>query len=51
MITREEWEDYEDYLMDLTDEELKIELAWLESVGTAKINGSTVTSIPNYELH
>lgn len=51
MITEEEWEEYEDYLFELTDEELKIELSWLESVGKAKRNGATVTSIENYGIH
>lgn len=51
MITNEEWEDYEGYLSELTEDELKTELAWLESVGKAKKMGSTVTSIENFELH
>jgi hypothetical protein len=36
VITEAEWEEYEDYLMELTDEELLIELKWLDTVGKAK---------------
>ena len=42
-ITREEWEEYEEYLDSLTDEELKIEMAWLKSIGKAKQRGSTIS--------
>ena len=50
MITNEEWEDYEDYLAELTAEELKIELQWLESVGKAKKRGSVVSSVENFTI-
>jgi hypothetical protein len=50
MITQEEWEDYQDYLMELTDEELLIELKWLETVGKAKKRGSTVASVENFTI-
>lgn len=50
MISNEEWEEYEDYLSELTDEELKIELQWLESVGKAKKRGSVVSSVENYTI-
>jgi hypothetical protein len=50
MITHDEWEEYEDYLFKLTDEELKIELQWLDSVGKAKQRGSVVTSVENYTI-
>ena len=36
MISREEWEDYEEYLQELSSEELKIELQWLE-IGRAHV--------------
>lgn len=49
MISQEEWEDYEEYLQELTDEELKIELQWLESIGEAKRRGSTV--VPNQSYY
>jgi hypothetical protein len=49
-ITSEEWQEYEDYLMDLTDEELRIELKWLESVGEAKKRGSSVSCIENFTI-
>ena len=49
MLTVEEWEEYQDYLADLTDEELKIELQWLQSIGQAKKRGSTV--VPNYSYY
>jgi hypothetical protein len=50
MITSEEWEDYKDYLSDLTQEELEIELKWLDSVGQAKKRGSVVSCIENYTI-
>jgi hypothetical protein len=49
MITTQEWQEYEEYLQELTDEELKIELKWLESIGQAKRRGSTV--VPNESLY
>ena len=45
MLTVEEMEEYEEYLQELTSEELKIELQWLESIGEAKKRGSTI--VPN----
>lgn len=50
MITNEEWLEYEDYLADLTEDELKIELNWLQSVGEAKNRGSVVSCIENYTV-
>jgi len=50
VITEEEWEEYEDYLMELTDEELLIELKWLDTVGKAKKRGSTMSSVDNFTL-
>jgi hypothetical protein len=44
MMSNEQWREYETYLQALTEEELKIELQWLKSVGIAKKRGSTVTS-------
>ena len=44
-ITSEEWQEYHAYLAELTNEELKIELSWLESVGKAKKRGSVVTTL------
>ena len=44
MVTNEEWEEYQAYLAELTEDELKIELRWLETIGKAKQRGSTVTS-------
>ena len=49
-ITLEEWEEYSEYLDNLTDEEFEIELNWLESVGKAKKRGSVVTSVENFTL-
>ena len=51
MLSQEEWEEYEEYLQELTDEELNIELQWLASVGEAKKRGSFI--VPNesyYEM-
>jgi len=42
MITQEEWKEYSEYLSELTNDELKIELEWLKSVGIAKSRGSVV---------
>ena len=50
MITEAEWEEYEDYLMELTDEQLLIELKWLDTVGKAKKRGSTMSSVDNFTL-
>jgi len=49
-ITKEEWQEYSEYLDDLSDEELKIELKWLESVGKAKQRGSVVSSVDNFTI-
>jgi hypothetical protein len=40
MITENEWAEYHEYLAELSQEELEIELNWLESVGKAKKRGS-----------
>jgi hypothetical protein len=48
MISREDWEEYEEYLAELTDEELKIELKWLESIGQAKKRGNTIVTEPYF---
>jgi hypothetical protein len=50
MITSIEWEEYRDYLLELTKEELEVELEWLESVGQAKKRGSVVSCIENYTI-
>jgi hypothetical protein len=50
VITEAEWEEYQDYLMELTDEELLIELKWLDTVGKAKKRGSTMSSVDNFTL-
>ena len=50
MINTEEWSEYHEYLAELTDEELKIELEWLESIGKAKKRGSVVSCIENDTL-
>lgn len=48
MITQEEWEEYADYLDELSSEELKIEMEWLKSIGEAKKRGSTVVQYDSY---
>ena len=50
MITQDEWQEYADYLDELTDEEFQIELKWLESIGKAKQRGSIVSSVENYTI-
>lgn len=49
MLTQEEWQEYQEYLDGLSEQELKIELEWLESIGQAKKRGSTV--VPNESLY
>ena len=49
MLTVEEWEEYQEYLDELTDDEFEIELQWLQSIGEAKMRGSTV--VPNYSQY
>ena len=48
MLSREEMLDYEEYLAELTEEELKIELQWLESIGQAKKRGATIVQNNSY---
>jgi len=45
MLTTHEWEEYQVYLRSLSAEELKIELQWLETMGKAKKNGATISSM------
>ena len=40
--TDEEWDDFEDYLMCLSDEEYEIEMKWIESIANAKMEGKTI---------
>jgi hypothetical protein len=47
-ITAEEWQEYSEYLDSLNEEEFKIEMDWLKSVGKAKQRGSTVVAIEQY---
>ena len=48
MISVEEWQEYEEYLDELSAEELKIEMSWLKSIGEAKQRGSTVVYSESY---
>ena len=48
MISSEEWEEYNNYLAELTDDELKVELEWLETIGRAKRRGSTIVQNQSY---
>lgn len=48
VLSREEMLDYEEYLAELTEEELKIELQWLESIGQAKKRGATIVQNNSY---
>ena len=48
MLTVEEWEEYQEYLNELTDDEFEIELQWLQSIGEAKRRGSTVVQNNSY---
>lgn len=50
MVSQEEWEEYEEYLHGLTDEEFDTEMKWLDSIGKAKKRGSVVTSIDNQTI-
>jgi hypothetical protein len=49
-ITAEEWQEYSEYLDSLNEEELKIELDWLKSVGKAKQRGSFMTIDENFTI-
>ena len=49
-LNREEWDEYLEYLTELSDEELEIELEWLESIGIAKARGSIVSSNVSFTL-
>jgi hypothetical protein len=48
MLSQEEWEEYQDYLNELTDDEFEIEMKWLQSIGEAKQRGSTVVQNNSY---
>lgn len=48
--TVEEWEDFEEYLECLSDEEYEVELRWLESVAQAKMEGKFITENDSYYL-
>ena len=45
MLSESEWQEYQAYLVQLSAEELKIELQWLETMGKAKKNGATISSM------
>jgi hypothetical protein len=45
MLEKQQWEEYQVYLRSLSAEELKIELQWLETLGKAKKNGATISSM------
>jgi hypothetical protein len=45
MLEKQQWEEYQVYLRSLSAEELKIELQWLETMGKAKKNGATISSM------
>ena len=48
MLSLEEWEEYSEYLDELTNEEFEIEMKWLQSIGEAKQRGSTVVQNNSY---
>ena len=43
--TDEEWDDFEDYLMCLSDEEYALEMKWIESMAQVRMNGKVISSI------
>ena len=49
-LTSEEWDEYSEYLDSLSEEELKIEMDWLKSIGKAKQRGSFMTINENFTL-
>lgn len=51
MLSESEWQEYQAYLVQLSAEELKIELQWLDTLGEAKRNGSTIASVQTDTLH
>jgi hypothetical protein len=50
MISSEDWQEYSEYLDSLNEEELKIEIDWLKSVGKAKQRGSFMSINENFTI-
>ena len=48
--TEEEWNDFEDYLECLSDEEYALEIKWIESVAQVKMEGKNISTIESYYL-
>jgi hypothetical protein len=46
--TEEEWDDFEDYLMCLSNEEYLAEITWIESVARAKMEGKNICQNDSY---
>jgi hypothetical protein len=49
-ITTEDWQEYSEYLDSLSEEEFKIEIDWLKSVGKAKQRGSFMSINENFTI-
>lgn len=45
----EEWDDYEEYLQELSDKEIEIELKFLKALGKVKKQGKNI--IPNQSYY
>ena len=50
MISSEDWQEYSEYLDSLNEEEFKIEIDWLKSVGKAKQRGSFMSINENFTI-
>jgi hypothetical protein len=50
MLSKEEWQEYADYLDGLSNEEMKIEMEWLKTLGEAKKRGSLLCLEENYTI-
>jgi hypothetical protein len=50
MISKEDWQEYSEYLDTLTEEEFKIEIEWLTSIGKAKQRGSFISFDENFTI-
>jgi hypothetical protein len=43
--TEEEWNDFEEYMECLSDEEYELEMKWLESLAQVKMQGKEISTI------
>ena len=46
--TDKEWEDFEEHLMCLSDEDYLLEIKWIESLAQAKMEGKNLVANESY---